>query len=184
MMRRTRLFVWCVGSAAALLLAGCGRKPTAAKNPETAPPKQNVPAAIFLTEAPSGVMTVPTLKESAKEGDEVVVRGVVGGRGEPFVSGRAVWSLIEGTLPNLCTREGHGCTMPWDYCCATPEEKKPNMLTVQITGDDARPLAVDLQAAGKIKPMDTLVVKGTVGPRPTKDTLVLTATGIYVELAK
>jgi len=55
---------------------------------------------------------------------------------------------------------------------------------VQITGDDARPLAVDLQAAGKIKPMDTLVVKGTVGPRPTKDTLVLTATGIYVELAK
>jgi hypothetical protein len=127
------------------------------------------------------VVTVQQLKDSAAEGDEAVVRVVVGGRKSPFVAGRAVWTAVDAALPNACLRTGHACPRPWDYCCTPPDTLAANMLTIRVLDDSGRPLAVDLSQSPTIRPMTTLVVRGTVAASPVADALMLNATGIYVE---
>lgn len=163
-------------------LCGCGGD-NAAPSPSsvsghTAKP---LPAELFLDSAPQEVAAVKELKVSAKEGDEVAVRTVVGGRKSPVVAGRAVWMAVDADLYNACTRPGHGCPEPWDYCCAEPNELKQNSLTIQVLDEKGRPLAVDLDTETQIAPMTTLVVRGTVAARPNPETLVVNATGIFVE---
>ena len=90
-------------------------------------------------------------------------------------------TVVEAATPNQCLAPGDGCQTPWDYCCMSPEQLTANLATVQIIDDQGRPLAVDLTSHSKIKPLATLVVRGTVGPRPDPAVLVINATGIFVE---
>jgi hypothetical protein len=140
-----------------------------------------LPETLFLAQAPVGIQSISQLKEDVKAGDEVVVKAVVGGRKNAFVANRAVMTVVDATLGNLCVEEDDHCKTPWDYCCASPEELFPAMATVQINGADTTPLKVDLSSIPQLAPLNTLVIKGTVGPRPDKSTLVINATGIFVE---
>ena len=141
-----------------------------------------LPEAIFLADAPNKeVSNVSTLKATAKEGDTVAIKVVVGGRDKIYVPNRAVFTVIDAKLNNPCTSEGDSCPTPWDYCCTPAEEKLPNMATVQIVGDDNRPLAVDLSFVENLKPLNTLIVLGTIGPRENKETLLINADGIYID---
>ena len=139
-----------------------------------------LPDSLFLTAAPDDIQTVSSLKEKASEGDDVVIKVVVGGRKKLFVNDRAVMTVIDATLDNPCTVEDDHCPTPWDYCCTPPEELLPNIASVQILGDDNRPLAVDLSTVEKLKPLTTLVIQGTVGPRSDQNILVIHADGIFV----
>ena len=141
----------------------------------------SLPETLFLTAAPQGVQSMTDLKANAKEGDEVVVRAVIGGRKDAFVANRAVMMVVAADVTNACLVEGDPCATPWDYCCVPPEQLLQNMATVQIVGPDARPLSVDLNGVGQLKPLNTVVIKGTVGPRTDLSALVINATGIFVE---
>ena len=141
----------------------------------------SLPETLFLTAAPQGARSITDLKANAKEGDEVVVRAVIGGRKEPFVVNRAVMTVVAADVTNACLVEGDPCATPWDYCCVPPEQLLQNMATVQIVGPDARPLTVDLNRVGRLKPLKTVVIRGTVGPRTDPSSLVINATGIFVE---
>ncbi len=140
-----------------------------------------LPASLFLTEAPADAVAVPKLKESAKEGDEVTVRVVIGGRESPFVASRAIMTVVDSGLENQCLAPGDSCETPWDYCCASPEQLKPNLATVQIVDATNATLEVDLSGSDKLKAGATVVVRGVIGPRPDPDALIINATGIYVE---
>ncbi|MDH3582640.1 MAG: hypothetical protein OER86_00300 [Phycisphaerae bacterium] len=140
-----------------------------------------LPASTFLTEAPSGAVPVSKLKASAKEGDEVTVRVVVGGRMKPFVADRAIMTVVDAGLANECVGPDAPCKTPWDYCCSAPEQLKPNLATVQIVDATGATMKVDLNASAKLKPAATVVVRGVVGPRPDPSALVINATGIFVE---
>lgn len=162
---------------------GCGRQETR-QSAQAAPAQDgaaDLPSELFLADAPGDIVTVQQLKDSAAEGDEAVVRVVVGGRKSPFVAGRAVWTAVDAALPNSCTRTGHACPQPWDYCCTPPDTLAANMLTIRVLDDSGRPLAVNLAQSPTIKPMTTLVVRGTVADSPVAEALMLNATGIYVE---
>jgi hypothetical protein len=139
-----------------------------------------LPASLFLDVAPEGITPIVSLKASAKEGDAVVIKAVVGGRRQTFVTNRAVMTVIDATLGNPCTAEGHHCATPWDYCCTPPEQLLPNLASVQILGPDARALVIDLNTVADLKPMSVLVIQGTVGPRADDTTLIINATGIFV----
>ncbi len=141
----------------------------------------SLPGTLFLTAAPQGVRSMADLKANAKEGDEVAVRAVIGGRKDAFVANRAVMTVVAADVTNACLAEGDSCATPWDYCCVPPEQLLQNMATVQIVGPDARPLTVDLNRVGRLKPLSTVVIKGTVGPRTDPSSLVINATGIFVE---
>ena len=87
----------------------------------------------------------------------------------------AVFVMIDPAIPHC---EIGKCKTPWDYCCETPEYITTNSATVQLVGDTGKPISVDL---GKhlIKPLDKVVVVGTVGPRPTEEVFVIHATKLH-----
>ena len=150
-----------------LALGGCG----GASTPATAP----TPATWLVAALPAGAIPVAEAKQSAREGDQVVVRGRIGGRREPMTAGVAVFVMIDPAIPHC---EIGKCKAPWDYCCETPESITTNSATVQLVGDNGKPMTIDL---GKhaLKPLDEIVVVGTVGPRPTPEVFVIKAKEIH-----
>ena len=139
-----------------------------------------LPESLFLTTEPTGIQSISSLKSDAQEGDTVVIKAVVGGRKKVYVNNRAVMTVIDAALDNPCTGEDDHCVTPWDYCCTPAEQLLLHMASVQILGSDNRPLAVDLSTEENLKPLTTLVIHGTVGPRADQASLVLNATGIFV----
>lgn len=155
---------------------------TACSGGEEAKPQTSggaLPNDIFLSESPQDAKTISELKASASEGDEVVVRVVVGGTEKPIVPGRASAAIIDATVENPCLGEDDHCQTPWDYCCTPLEDITPNLATLQITDDSGVVLKADF--APSIEPLATLVIKGIVGPRPDKQVLTINAQGIYIE---
>jgi len=140
-----------------------------------------LPETLFLSQVPTGIQSISQLKENVEPGDEVVIKAIIGGRKNAFVANRAVMTVIDATLDNACVGGDDHCKTPWDYCCTPAEQLFAQMATIQINGTDASPLKVDLSNIDQLKPLNTLVIKGTVGPRPDKSTLVINATGIFVE---
>ena len=167
--------------ACALLLVGCGGEGGTESSADPATTGGSLPDGIILAAAPEGVQPIDKLKADAEEGDEVVVRVIVGGRMEPIVAGRASAIVIDAKVGNACLAEDDHCTTPWDYCCTPKEEMDPNTATIQVVDGDGRVIAADLTQ--HFESLSTLVVKGTVGPRPDAQVLTINATGIYVEAA-
>lgn len=176
--------------SAGLLMTGCEKSDETAKTntsnnttstDKAADTNAALPNELFLTAAPDGAQTIANLKKFAKEGDEVVVNVIVGGRMKPIVDGRASATIIDAAVKNACLAEEDHCETPWDYCCAAPEEVTPNLATLQVVDKDGRVIAANLSE--KIKPLSTLTVKGVVGPRPDSQVLQINATGIYVKPA-
>ena len=136
-----------------------------------------VPDAVFAAEAPAGAVSVTEALAAAEEGKELVVRAVIGGRKKAFVDSRAVLvGIDEGLAP--CPPE-EGCPTPWDYCCETPDTLLANTLTIQVVGDDGKPLTGTLKGVHGLEELKTIVVAGTV--RTAGDTLLLDAKRIHVE---
>lgn len=179
-----RMMVWlAVGSMATVALVGCdGRKsePAAAG---TAAPGGSLPADLILTEAPGdGVDAVDVVKakETAGEGDEVVIQGRIGGRVEPFVHDRAIFQLVDTSIPTCAEKGSDGCPTPWDYCCEPKDQVTAKSATVQVVGNDGKPLAVDLEKASKLAPMDKIIVRGKVAAKPNEATMIVNADSIYI----
>ena len=155
-------------------------------NPPATPPAETprIPAAAFVTEAPKDAKDVAALKKTAKRGDTVVMKAVVGGRSEPFVKNRAIFMVADRSLKACNQIPGDTCTKPWDYCCESSESKKANMATVQFTGADGKPLKVGAQAAGGLEPLRLVVIEGVVSEIDDKGTFVIDAKKVFVEPAK
>lgn len=162
-------------TALLLVLTACGGE-EATQEVESA---SQLPEAVFLTQAPEGIQSITALKANAKEGDEVVVRVIVGGSENPIVAGRASASIIDASVENACLGEDDHCPTPWDYCCTPQESLTANLATLRVTDETGKVLKAEL--APRIKPLTTLVVKGIVGPRPDEQVLAIDAQGIYIE---
>ncbi|MCG3135631.1 MAG: hypothetical protein HMLKMBBP_03352 [Planctomycetes bacterium] len=167
----------------AIAACGDGGRPAAPKVhalPPAAGPAAALPAGLVLAAAPEGAKPVADVKLSAKEGEDVVLRGRIGMGQNPFVSGAAVMTIVDPKLvPCSEMSMDDGCLTPWDYCCTAKEEQTACTATVQILGADGKPLAGTLQ--GPFQPLWTVVVKGKVAGRPSPAILVVNAEGIYVE---
>jgi len=162
--------------AALGLLAGCGDSGTADSGGKEA----MLPAAFVLADSPGEATPVTALRASASEGDEVVMRVVIGGRENPFVSERAIMTVVDAGIPNACMNEGEGCATPWDYCCDDPDHLTKNMATVRLVDESGAPMAINL-AGTLLEPNTVLHVRGKVGAGSNADNLVVNAEGLWVE---
>lgn len=192
-MLKHAVYVAAVLAAVAAAVAGCdggkseGPAPAPSPAPNQAPPDAGgaLPDAVRVAKAPAGTAVgVGALKKSAKEGDEVVLRGIVGGAVDPFVAGRAVMTVADPTAITHCAAMDmgkDGCKTPWDYCCTPREELLANTATVRVAGPDGRPMKAGLKGWKGVEPLKTVVVRGVVGPRPDPAVLVVDAREIFVE---
>ena len=163
--------------------AGCDRGDTQSSNATntSTPSAEPLPASLILAEAPANAKNVGEIVKDAKEGEEVVVAGKVGGRKEPFVAGRALMTVVDLTQTSCKEMEGDHCPTPWDYCCVPQSELAPNLATVQFVGADGKPLKADLASVNGLKPLSEVVIKGNVVRAADGQSLVINATGLYVK---
>jgi hypothetical protein len=150
---------------AGLSLAGVGCS-------EEAAPEASASPSWTLASEPAGAVGVAEAKASAQEGDQVVLRGRIGGRAEPLSAGSPVFTVMDLSVAYCGQASEDGCTTPWDYCCETPEAIAASAATVQVAG-------VEGGALSGLSPLDEVVIVGTVGPRPTPQVLTVVATGVH-----
>lgn len=137
-----------------------------------------LPNGLILTEQPADAKELTAALDAASDGDEVTVRGEIGGRVDPFVAGRAVMILVDLSVPDCNAKGDDHCATPWDYCCEPKENLARNSATVQVSNAEGKVLKADLKGAGGIAPGARVVVQGKLaknGPART-----IHATGIYV----
>src|SRR5688500_3116572 len=102
---------------ALVVVAGCDRGDTVSKNPESTAAAATLPAGMIVATAPADAKGVIELKGSAKDGDEVVMRGVVGGSEDPVAANQAIVTLVDTSVTTCDKMEGDTCKTPWDACC-------------------------------------------------------------------
>lgn len=143
------------------------------------PPGGMLPVDLRLTSAPTGAKEVAELKQAVKDGDQVVVRGVVAGRAEPIATNRAILTLLDTAIKTCDKNPADGCKTPWDACCEPADVLAKNSLTVQVVDGEGRPLKVTLSSLEGVKPLAQLVVSGTVSMN-ADGAVLLNAKGIHV----
>jgi hypothetical protein len=176
-MHRSRTIVAASLAFSMLALAACDDgAPAAGTTP--APAAGGAPAWV-LAAAPADAVGVKAAKAEAKEGDAIVLRGIIGGEMKPVSPESPVVRIVDAGLFNRCTAEDDHCATPWDYCCADPADVIANSATVQIVDERGNAITGD-PTAGGLAPLDEIVVVGTVGPRATNEVLIVKATGVFL----
>jgi hypothetical protein len=170
-------------STAAMFVAGCkDSAQSATANPadreRAAATASALPAGLILAVAPKDPLDIVTAKKTLKAGDDIVVRGRIGGRKEPFVEGRAIFQLVDSSVP-ICTEKAM-CKTPWDYCCEPKDQVTAKSITVQIVGPDGKPLPANIKGQGGLDPVAKVIVRGKV-EKKNDTVMVVRAEGIYVE---
>ena len=172
-------------AALALLTSGCGdtEKPQAAApsvpvTPET--PPVELPATLIAEETPADAVGVVEARKSVEPGKEIVLTGFVGGRANPFVDDRAIFTLADSKLVRCDARPGDECETPWDACCDEPGKIKASIASIQVVDGEGRVLKRPLEGFGRIAAGSTVTVKGTIAAGSSADSLVVNAGQIHV----
>jgi hypothetical protein len=165
---------WPVLFLAGVLATGCNK---AAPPSEGNAAGEAGPSKYLLAQEPAGAKGVKDVRQQAKDGDEVVVVGRIGGDAKPWVEGRAAFWIVDPSLKS-CKECEENCPTPWDYCCTPKEEIVKAMATVKIV-DGGQTVAVDARQLLGLKELQTVVVHGTA-KRDEKGNLTVLADGLYV----
>ncbi len=178
-MHRTTLLIAAL--AISLTALGCEQKPAqsaAASAPAGSP--SVFPASLFLATAPADAKPVKDAKAAAKTGEKITLTGRIGGSEDPFIEGRALFTIVDLRVPH-CGEMGSKdhCKTPWDYCCEPADELAHNTATIQVTTPDGRPIKSGLSGVHGLKPLAIVTVTGTIADT-AEGNLVIRAEGIHV----
>jgi hypothetical protein len=169
------LLALTLASAAALLIS-CGNS----QPPTTTPPAAILPAGLFISAEPADALPVVAAKQSAREGERIIIRGRIGGTRDPFVAGRAIMTIVDPALPTCDEKAEDDCPTPWDYCCETRADIVANAATVQVSSESGGPLRADLKGASGLMPGDHITIVGTVGATTSPTAFLIHAESIYI----
>jgi hypothetical protein len=170
------IIVFAVG-VASFLAIGCEESQPQASQTAPAAGAAALPADLFVATAPAGGTDVAALKASAKDGERVVVRGVVGGRTDPIAENRAVVTLLDPSIKTCDQTPGDKCTTPWDACCEPADVLAQNSITVQVVDSSGAPLKTGL--GSKLTPLSVITVAGTLRT-PAEGVVLVDASSIHV----
>lgn len=152
---------WWAGTVVAVgaMAIGCGQTHTG-----TVPQASQSSAApsaagkeILLAEEPADAKPVADARETAEDGAEVTVLGRIGGGMNPWVEGRAAFTIVDPKL-EYC-QPGEGCPTPWDYCCKT-DQLPGNRAMIKVVNSAGETVGEDARKLLGVKELQTVVVKG------------------------
>jgi hypothetical protein len=159
------------------LLAGCtGNAPPPTGPTVTGPSPAG--AKHLLAAEPAGAKPVIDVRKAAKDGDEVVVVGRIGGSAQPWIKGRAGFQIVDPSFKPCSEKGDDGCKTPWDYCCDPKGELVKGMATVKVVDAGGQTLPTDAKDLLGLAELDTVVVRGTA-KRDEQGNLTVLAAGIH-----
>ena len=161
---------FCV--AAALCLVGCNQ--SAVENPSATFSYASGGYQFHLDEEPSGAIGVIELRESAKDGESVVVVGCVGGGINPWVKGRAAFVLVDACASMECDES---CCEEGCNCQAS--ELTDSVVVVKFVDESGKVISTGAQELLGVDVLDTVVVQGKA-KRDKAGNVAMVADGVYI----
>lgn len=139
----------------------------------------NVDASQFqLAEEPDGAVGVIAARESAEDGAPIILVGRVGGSANPWIDGRAAFTLLDASMSVVDegkdSGEGELCT---GDCCAL--ERQSCTTLVKVVDSQGKLVPVDSRELLGLKESDMVVVKGTAQKDKTGN-FVMLASGVFI----
>lgn len=175
-MQVSRMFAGCL-LIAVIAMAGCSQSST---NDPAGTATSSVDGSIYvLDEEPVGAADVKAARADAKDADEVVVLGKIGGSTNPWIEGNAAFTIVDLSLKSCADREGDNCPKPWDYCCESGEDLKAGTVLVKVVDDSGETVPEDARKLLPVKELSTVVVRGKA-QRDDSGNLVVLASGVFV----
>lgn len=178
-MKRSVRFIGVV-----LLLAaagGCGRDIAIPADADRSPASE--PAIdgrrYLLAEEPDGAQEVISARQSVADDEDVVIVGRIGGSRDPWVEGRAAFSVVDNSLKACSDREGDHCPYPWDYCCESAGLPQAKVL-VKIVDEHGRLVEADARKLLNVQELQTVVVRGKA-QRDEAGNLTVLASGVFIK---
>ncbi len=169
-------------SALVGLLIGCSQETStpAASDQSNLNPAPAVDGSKFLlTAEPEGASDVIKVREDASDGDDVVIAGRIGGSKNPWIDGRAAFSIVDASLKACSDIPGDQCPKPWDYCCETT--KLPNAVAlIKVVDEGGDLVKADARELLEVKELSAVIVKGKA-KRDDAGNLTVLASGVYVK---
>ena len=162
-----------------LLVAGCAEESSTTTSATTDSIEPSIDGSKYrLTEEPTAVSTVIEARENSEDGADVVLVGRIGGSVNPWVEGRAAFSIVDPSLKACSDIPGYECKIPWDYCCETHKLPTSTAL-IKFVDDDGRTLKSDARELLSLKELQTVVVRGKA-KRDEAGNLTILANGLFV----
>ena len=159
--------------AATLLVSVCGL--SSAQSTEAA--DKTTGKKYLLEKQPEKSQDVVAVRKDAKDQQDVVVVGRIGGRKNPWVKDAAAFSIVDRSLTPCNEMEGDTCKTPWDYCCETNLPK--STLLVMVYDADGKLVKKDARALLGLKELDTVVIEGKA-KRDKAGNVTIVASKMYV----
>jgi len=164
-------------STAAAALSGCSGN-SASDATASVTPVAVDGSKFLLADEPEEAVGVIEARESAQDGAPIVVVGRIGGAANPWIEGRAAFTLIDASMAMVSEgeddEEGELCT---GDCCAT--ERAVCTTLVKVVDAAGKVIAADSRQLLGLTADDTVVVRGKASKDASGNFAVL-AEGVYV----
>jgi hypothetical protein len=164
--------VWTGLLPVLLLGLGCAKH-----GPEANPPNANQ---MIVDSEPSGAKGVLEVRKQAKDGDEVVVTGRVGGSTSPIIAGALVFTIVDPSLKPCNEKADDSCATPWDYCCDPKDKLAQATASIKVVDAQGNTVEKDARQFLGIKELQTVVVRGKA-KRDANGNLTVLADQVYVK---
>lgn len=168
----------CLLLLSGILASGCARENAPVTPGKEAEQDAAAKEKFLLGKEPSGAKGVIEMKQEAKEGDEVVVVGRIGGSEKPF-TGRASFTIVDPSLKPCNEKDDDACPCPWDYCCDTPEDLAKATVLVKFVDDKGKTLPDDAKTLLGVKELQTVIVRGQA--KRDADSITVVASGLFIK---
>jgi len=167
-------------------LIGCSQETGPNASSPTSSPTSNAPkgaevdgSSFLLASEPEGAGDVIRVRSEAGDGDDVLIIGRIGGSSDPWIEGRAAFTIVDESLNACSDIPGDNCSIPWDYCCET--SKLPTaMALVKFVDDSGSIVKANAKELLGVKELSTIVVKGEA-KRDESGNLTILASGVFVK---
>jgi hypothetical protein len=121
---------------------------------------------------------VKAAKEAAKDQDEIVMVGRIGGDVNPWIEGQAAFLIVDSALKPCNEKDDDACPTPWDYCCDV-DDLPANKAMVKVVDAGGKTVATDARTLLGLKELQTVVVRGRA-QRDEAGNLTVLADGVFV----
>jgi len=167
--------------SALAISTGCGSASGTASNAPSpaANSAANINASQYkLTDEPEGAVGVIAARESSQDGAPLVLVGRIGGAANPWIDGRAAFTLLDASMSVVAEGEDDGDgELCMGDCCAT--ERLDCTTLVKVVDAQGRLVPVDSRKLLGLKESDMVVVKGTA-KKDKNGNFVMLAKGVYI----
>ena len=172
--------IWTMSVCFTLIViaGGCGKSSSPANvaaSSSTAAGSAATSKALLAAEPPDA-KPVGDVRASAKDADDVTILGRIGGDANPWVDGRAAFTIVDPKL--VPCKPDEGCPTPWDYCCST-DQLPANRALIKVVDDTGSVVEEDARKLLGVKELQTVVVRGKA-KRDDAGNLTVLATGVYL----